>query len=167
MPRAWQRWPKWRKDTPTCDFPPRITQTQYEKIFFSILATRFAESVEQLSSSIALRVIGLQSSARKVTHAGLKRNARNSKNLNFWVLPEYVIRDDVLKLVWVCLSWNSFFKVLFFAGWYIALAVHKVFQTFFEGHISYCTAAWGPDILRNVIEFFRYMLHSTKSTSSL
>jgi len=34
------------------------------------------------------------------------------------------------------------------------LAVHKVFQTFFEDHISYYTAALGPDILHNVIACF-------------
>jgi len=55
-------------------FPPEKLKPKTKK-FFSILTTRLAESVEGLNSSLAQitwRVIGLQCSAKKVAHVGLK-----------------------------------------------------------------------------------------------
>ena len=62
------------QNTPTCDIPPRKAQTQNEKkIFYLQFKTCWIRRwFEQFSSSIAWQVIGLQSSARKVGHMGLK-----------------------------------------------------------------------------------------------
>jgi len=70
-PRAGQRWPIFPKHVLFVMSPPE-TPPPKQKLFFSILTTRLAESVEGLNSSIAWRVIGLQSSTRKMAHAGLK-----------------------------------------------------------------------------------------------
>jgi len=56
---------------------PQKSSNPNRKIFFFDFDYRtcwIRRRFEQLSSSIAWRVIGLQSSARKVAHAGLKRS---------------------------------------------------------------------------------------------
>jgi len=68
--------PKEAKISKTCllyDVTSRNTTTENEKHIFSIMITRLAESVDGLDSSIASRVIGLQSSARFGAFVGLKR----------------------------------------------------------------------------------------------
>ena len=67
------------KTTPTCGILPRKPPTENE-IFFSILTNKTCWSrkgFEQLSSSNAWRVIGLQSSAWNVVFAGLKKSYWN------------------------------------------------------------------------------------------
>ena len=53
---------------------PRKAQTQHEKFFFPFdyKTCWIRREFEQLSSSIAWRVIRLQNSAKKVAHPGLK-----------------------------------------------------------------------------------------------
>ena len=54
---------------------PQKSSNPKRKKFFSIFTARLAESVEGLNSSLPQSPgeLGLQSSARKVAHAGLKR----------------------------------------------------------------------------------------------
>jgi len=54
-------------------FPPRKFKPKTKKFFFDFdyKTCWIRRGFEQLSSSIAWRVMGLQSSARKVAHAGL------------------------------------------------------------------------------------------------
>ena len=62
------------KNTPTCDVPPENPPPKTKIFFFDFdyKTCWIRRGFEQLSSSIAWRVIGLQSSAWNVIFAGLK-----------------------------------------------------------------------------------------------
>ena len=63
------------KNTPTCGVPPRKPPTESKKNFFfgfDYKTCWIRRGFEQLTSTIAWRVIGLQSSAWNVVFAGLK-----------------------------------------------------------------------------------------------
>ena len=73
-PRAGQRWPTFPKHVLFVTSPPKpLHRSRKLFVFDSDYKTCWIRrGFEQLSSSIARRVIRLQSSTRKVAHAGLK-----------------------------------------------------------------------------------------------
>jgi len=64
------------KNNPTCSVPPENLPPKMKKknFYFDNKTCWIHGGFEQFSSSIAWRVIGLQSSARNVAFAGLKRS---------------------------------------------------------------------------------------------
>jgi len=73
------------KTTLTCGVPPRKPPPKPKNVFFDFdyKTCWIRRGFEQLSSSIAWRVIGLQSSAKKVARAGLKGGLFEQLNFEF------------------------------------------------------------------------------------
>ena len=108
--------------------PKKSSNPKRKNLFFDFdyKSCWIRRGFEQLSSSIAWRVIGLQSSARKVAHAGLKgslvfpkrlRNQVRHNSFSSDVLFDQLL-DDLLKLrVFVTSWWHTCWLVAQFCHW--------------------------------------------------
>jgi len=80
-------------------FPPEKLKPKMKNFFFDFdyKTCWIHRGFEQLPSSIAWRVIGLQSSARKVAHTGLKRLTLCVSDFTLKCIRVFVVYLDIIK----------------------------------------------------------------------
>jgi len=86
-PKARQRWPKSRKNNPTCDILPRKAQTQNKNYFFDFdyKTCRIRRGFEQLSSSSSWRVM-----AKRVPAIAWRKGLNTTIRFD-WVFRHYCV----------------------------------------------------------------------------
>jgi len=100
-PRAGQTWPTFLKHVLFVTSPPEPPPPKPKIVFFDFdyKTCWIRRGFEQLSSSIAWRVIGLQSSTRKVAHAGLKGWPTPSESTAIYCVKETSFVCDTSHMV--------------------------------------------------------------------